>query len=271
MTLRERGGRWVYDDAELAAALRGARALLFNSPHNPTGKVFTRAELARIAQLCEENDVMAVTDEIYEHMVYDGAVHVSLAQASPAMPARTCVVQALSKTARATGWRVGWVVAPKWLTPRIRAVHDQLVLQAPSPLQYGAARLLAMPRAAFDAIADEYRPKRDLLVAALTDAGFTLGAVPEGAYYLFVGYRAVPALAALSPVEAAMALTRDYKVACVPGDNFYLGDDARCDPERGGRYLRFTFVRSLDVLQAAAEKLKRLRDPTGGARPAQAA
>jgi len=132
------------------------------------------------------------------------------------------------------------------------------VLQAPTPLQHGAAALLAQPRTVFDSIAEEYLEKRDFLIRTLRRAGFEVGATPQGAYYLFVGYHTVAVLKGLSPVDAAMRLTTEYKVACVPGDNFYLGEDARADPKRGGRYLRFTFVRSLDVLEAAAEKLAQL-------------
>lgn len=255
--LQESDGTWGFSDKELDAALSGARCLLFNSPHNPTGKVFSRAELDRIKAACVRHDVLVITDEIYEHMCFDGHTHTSLAQL-PGMGDRTLVVNALSKTARATGWRVGWVVAPSRFTPTIRAVHDQLVLQAPTPLQIGAAALLSMDRAAFCEIADEYLPKRELLVAALRRAGFTLPAAPEGAYYLFVGYHSVPALKGLSPTDAAMKMTREFKVACVPGDNFYLGSEARADPQRGGNYIRFTFVRSLDTLRAAAEKLRAL-------------
>lgn len=221
------------------------------------GKVFTAAELQRVSDACIRHNVLVVTDEIYEHMTFDRATHTSVAQL-PGMAERTCIVNALSKTARATGWRVGWVVAPARFTPTIRAVHDQLVLQAPTPLQVGAAAMLSMGRAHFEAIADEYLPKRELLLDALRRAGFSIGATPQGAYYLFVGYRSVPALAALNPTEAAMKMTTEYKVACVPGDNFYLGAAARADPERGGRYLRFTFVRSLETLRAAAVKLRAL-------------
>jgi len=257
VTLYERGSGWEYDEAELDAALAGAKVLLFNSPHNPTGKVFSRDELGRVAAACERHGVVAVTDEIYEHICFDGTRHISLAQL-PGMADRTCIVSAVSKTARATGWRVGWVVSPSRLTPAIRAVHDQLVLQAPTPLQYGAAALLRLGRPYFDGVAAEYLAKRTLLVDALVKARFTVGVIPQGAYYVFAGYGSVPALASLSPIEAAMKLTRDFKVACVPGDNFYLGQEARADPERGGRYVRFTFVRSVDVLAQAAANLAQM-------------
>ena len=249
---------WVYDPVALDKALRGATALLFNSPHNPTGKVFTTAELQQIGDLCAKHNVLIVTDEIYEHIIFDGVKHTSLAQL-PGMAERTLIVNALSKTARATGWRVGWVVSPKRFTPSLRAVHDQLVLQAPSPLQFGSATMLRLGRKAFNDVHLEYLPKREILLTALREAGFTVGAVPEGAYYLFVGYHSVPALKGLSPTEATMKMIEEYKVACVPGDNFYLGKEAKADPQRGGRDLRFTFVRSIDVLKEGAEKLKALQ------------
>eukprot|EP00928_Gymnodinium_smaydae_P038190 TRINITY_DN26389_c0_g1_i1.p1 TRINITY_DN26389_c0_g1~~TRINITY_DN26389_c0_g1_i1.p1 ORF type:complete len:462 (-),score=51.87 TRINITY_DN26389_c0_g1_i1:75-1460(-) len=258
VTLYERANGWIYDEQELEAALRGARCLLFNSPHNPTGKVFTDGELRQIAALCMRHDVMVVTDEIYEHMCFDGTHHTCMAQL-PGMAERTLVVSALSKTARATGWRVGWVVSPARFTPTIRAVHDQLVLQAPTPLQVGAAAMLSQDRAAFDIVASEYLEKRTILFNALQNAGFTVGSPPQGAYYLFVGYHSVPALRGLTPREAAMKLTETYKVACVPGDNCYLDHAAKVDRSRGGGYLRFTFVRSVDVLEAAAKNLKSLR------------
>jgi aspartate/methionine/tyrosine aminotransferase len=283
VTLHEReGGGWAFEPRELERAMRGARVLLFNSPHNPTGKVFTRAELQQIAECAQRHDVHVVTDEIYEHMVFHSGpigggggggggggrlgggggpparpAHISLATL-PGMAVRTCIVNAVSKTAKATGWRVGWVVAPAALTPTIRAVHDQLVLQAPTPLQIGAAVMLRRPRAEFDEISAEYLPKRDLLHAALRRAGFEVGPPPEGAYYIFAGYHGVAALAGLSPRDAAMKMTAEFKVACVPGDNFYLGARAKRHAELGGRYLRFTFVRSLDVLREAAGKLEAL-------------
>ena len=254
VTLREGADGWSYDAAELDAALSGARVLLLCTPHNPTGKIFSRAELQQIGAACERHGVLVVTDEIYEHITFDGATHTSIAQLSPALAARTCVVSALSKTARSTGWRVGWVVSPEAYTPAIRACHDQLVLQAPTPLQVGAAACLALPRTFFAAIRSEYAEKMAVLAPALARAGFVQRAPVHGAYYLFVDYRGVPALQGLDPTAAAMKMTTDFKVACVPGDNFYLGR-AKGDAECGQKYIRFTFVRSLDVLRQAVAKL----------------
>lgn len=256
VTLREdtEAGEWRFEEAELEAALTGAKVLLLNTPHNPTGKVFSHAELEAIAKLCVKHDVVCVTDEIYEHIVFDGLKHHAIALC-PGMAERTLVVNAISKTARATGWRVGWVVSPARYTTALRGVHDQLVLQAPTPLQFGAAALLKLPDSFFAGHCAEYAAKRDVLLRAITGAGFIVTAMPHGAYYLFADYRSVPALQGLSPTEAAMKMTKDVGVACVPGDNFYLGS-SRTDPEIGGRYLRFAFVRSLDLLEAAAARLR---------------
>ena len=249
-------GEWSFDLVQLEEALRGAKVLLLNTPHNPTGKVFTAAELSTIAGLCIKHDVLCVTDEIYEHIVFDGAAHVPAAMAlQPGMADRTFIVNAISKTARATGWRVGWVITPARYTGALRGVHDQLVLQAPTPLQYGAASMLCMDDAYFASHGPEYMAKRDILLPALRSAGFRVAAKPTGAYYIFADFLHVPSLKGLSPTEAAMKMTREIGVACVPGDNFYLGA-SRSAPHLGARYLRFAFVRSTDLLLQAAALLE---------------
>ncbi len=252
VTLREdRGaGTWRLDRDEVraAAADPSARAFVVNTPQNPTGKVLDRDELSFIAELCRTHDLLAITDEIYEHIVFDGHRHLFL-PGFEGMAERTVVVNSISKTGRATGWRIGWVLTPPRYTARLRAVHDNLVVQAPTPLQKGAVALLDLDRTFFDGIAEGYRRKRDLLVAGLRRVGFAV-TPPEGAYYLFADYRTVPALAELSPTEAAMHLVERVGVATVPGDNFYAtGDD-------GSRYLRFAFCRSTETLDAAVERLR---------------
>ena len=243
----------------LSTRLCAARRLCYSTLHTiQQVRSSLRPSCSKFGDLCAKHNVLIVTDEIYEHIIFDGVKHTSLAQL-PGMAERTLIVNALSKTARATGWRVGWVVSPKRFTPSLRAVHDQLVLQAPSPLQFGSATMLRLGRKAFNDVHLEYLPKREILLTALRRGGLYVGAVPEGAYYLFVGYHSVPALKGLSPTEATMKMIEEYKVACVPGDNFYLGKEAKADPQRGGRYLRFTFVRSIDVLKEGAEKLKALQ------------
>ncbi len=252
VTLREdrRAGTWRLDRDELRAALThpSVKAMVVNTPQNPTGTVLDAEDLGFIAELCQAHDRFAITDEIYEHITFDGHRHRCLARFE-GMAERTLVVNAISKTGRATGWRVGWVITPPERTPALRAVHDNLVVQAPTPLQKGAVTLLRQPRPFFAGIAAGYREKRDLLIGGLREIGFA-ATPPEGAYYLFADYRRVPALAAMSPTQAAMFLVEQAGVATVPGDNFYATG------REGDRYLRFAFCRSLQTLEEGIERLR---------------
>ena len=252
VTLRERADRtaWTLDGDELRSAAAGARLLVLNTPHNPTGTVFSPDEMGLIADVARAHDLVVVTDEIYEHLVFDGARHQSLASFD-GMRDRTIVVNSISKMANATGWRVGWVLSPPALTPRIRALHDTLVIQAPTPLQKAAVTLLELEDAFFERIRDGYAAKRAVLQRALEAVGFRM-TTPRGAYYLFADYRDVPALAGRDPMAAALALIAGVGVAAVPGDNFYAvaGD--------GARYLRFAFCRSIATLEDAARRLSQL-------------
>jgi aminotransferase len=252
VTLRERADRsgWRLDPDELRRAAAGARFLILNTPHNPTGKVFDAAELALIAEVARAQDLVVITDEIYEHIVFDGARHRSVAT-WPGMRERTIVVNSISKTANATGWRIGWVLAPPHLTPAIRAVHDTLVVQAPTPLQKAAVGLLAMPAAFFRDLGQGYADKRAILGGALREAGFRM-TEPRGAYYFMADYRGVEVLANLDPLPAAMHLIEQVGVAAVPGDNFYGRSTD------GARYLRFAFCRGRETLADAARRLRRL-------------
>ena len=252
VTLREDrdAGTWRLDRDELRAVVSdpSVKAIVVNTPHNPTGKVLNEDEFGLIAELCRTHDLFAITDEIYEHITFDGHRHSYLASFE-GMAERTLVVNSISKTGRSTGWRIGWVITPPERTRRLRAVHDNLVVQAPTPLQKGAVSLLRQDRAFFDGIAEGYRRKRDLLIGGLREVGFT-ATPPEGAYYLFADYRSVPALAAMSPLDAAMYLIEEVGVATVPGDNFYaIGDE-------GDRYLRFAFCRSIETIEAGLERLR---------------
>ena len=257
VTLREdrRAGTWRLDRDELRAALTdpSVKAMVVNTPQNPTGKVLDSEDLGFIAELCRAHDRFAITDEIYEHITFDGHRHRCLARFE-GMAERTLVVNAISKTGRATGWRVGWVITPPDRTRALRAVHDNLVVQAPTPLQKGAVTLLRQPVSFFAGIAEGYREKRDLLVGGLREIGFA-ATPPDGAYYLFADYRGVPALAAMSPMQAAMHLIEQAGVATVPGDNFYATG------REGDRYLRFAFCRSLATLQEAIERLRARLQP----------
>ncbi len=250
VTLREdrAAGTWTMDRDEVRAACGpGTRGIIVNTPHNPTGKVFQHEDLEFIASLCQERDLFAFTDEIYEHIVYDGHRHECLA-GFDGMDERTFVINSISKTGSATGWRVGWVISPEAYTTRIRAIHDTLVIQAPTPLQKGTARLLRQDDAVFRDMWQAYDRKRMTLVEGLRQVGFQISP-PEGSYYLFANYRQVPGLKDKSPMDAAMFLIETAGVASVPGDNFYrIGNE-------GDDYLRFAFCRSLEALQEAGRRL----------------
>ena len=252
VTLREDADAavWRMDREEVrAAAGRGARAIILNTPHNPTGKVYDQEDMEFLADLCRERDLWVFTDEIYEHIVYDGRRHQCMA-AVEGMAERTFVVNSISKTGSATGWRVGWVISPEEYTTRIRAIHDTLVIQAPTPLQKGTARLLSAGDGVFHDMWQGYDRKRQALMAGLRQVGFQVSP-PEGSYYLFANYRGVDALKGMSPMDAAMFLIEKVGVASVPGDNFYrVGDE-------GMNYLRFAFCRSLEQIEEGGRRLQK--------------
>ena len=247
--VRLREPDWSFDPEELAAAFNTrTRAIVVNTPNNPTGKVFTRAEMEQIAALCRKWDVIAVTDEIYEHILYDGAEHVSMA-ALDGMRERTVTVSGLSKTWSVTGWRVGWCLAPSDLTNAIRKVHDFLTVGAPAPLQEAAAVALSMPQEYFRRLADNYRERREFLVPVLQRAGFK-PIPPRGAYYVMTD---ISDFGFPDDVAFARWLVAEGGVAAVPGSSFYS------DPAAGSQRLRFHFARKRETLEAAAERLQSLR------------
>lgn len=240
---------WSYDPAALEAAFNDkTRLIVVNTPNNPTGKVFTRAEMEHIAALCRKWDVICVTDEIYEHILYDGAEHVSMA-ALDGMRERTVTVSGLSKTWSVTGWRIGWCLAPPDLTNAIRKVHDFLTVGAPAPLQEAAAVALAMPDSYYTELAAKYRERREFLVPILEQAGFRPIA-PKGAYYVMTD---LSDFGFPDDVTFSRWLIREIGVAGVPGSSFYA------DPTAGSQRLRFHFARKRETLEAAAERLQSLR------------
>lgn len=244
--VRLREPDWRFDPDELRAAFNErTRAIVVNTPHNPTGKVFERTELEQIAALCCERDVLAITDEIYEYMLYEGATHVSLATL-PGMAERTITISGLSKTWSATGWRIGWCVAPDSITPAIRKVHDFLTVGAPAPLQQAAAEALAFAPEYFARLAADYRERRDLLSATLRRVGLRVYE-PRGAYYTMTNFAE---LSSLDDVSFAMQLVRAGGVAVVPGSSFFLA------PEDGRHLIRFCFAKQLSTLQRAAAVLE---------------
>ncbi|HVE74465.1 MAG TPA: aminotransferase class I/II-fold pyridoxal phosphate-dependent enzyme [Mycobacteriales bacterium] len=241
---------WSIDEAELRAAFSDqTRAIIVNTPHNPTGKVFTRAELDLIAGLCSTYDVLCVTDEIYEHIHYLGpGGHVPPATV-PGLEDRTVTINALSKTYAVTGWRVGWAIAPPPVTAAIRKVHDFLTVGAAAPLQAAGAAAMALPESYYTHLALAYQERRDLLYDVLLGAGFTARS-PDGAYYILCGTEAV------DPARDSSALARrlvvDPGVAAVPGTSFFA------NPADGAGLIRFAFPKRLPTLRAAAERLSRL-------------
>ena len=243
--VRLREPDWSFDRRELARAMEGARAIIINTPNNPTGKVFTEEELGEIAALCLRHDVIAITDEIYEHLVYEGAHHVLLA-ALPGMRERTVTINALSKTYSVTGWRVGWAIASPALTDAIRKVHDFVTVGAAAPLQEAGAAALALPDAYYAGIARDYAQRRETMLGILEGAGYRTFP-PKGAYYILTD---ISGFGFPDDVAFARWLVSEVGVAAVPGSSFY----AR--PSDGRERLRFSFCKKPETLAAAGERLK---------------
>jgi len=239
---------WAIDPDELRAAFTArTRAIVVNSPHNPTGKVFDRAELELIAGLCQEHDVVALTDDIYQHIVFDGE-HVPLATL-PGMADRTIAIDSMSKTYSVTGWRIGWTIASPELSIGIRRVHDFLTVGAAAPLQAAAVAALQFPDAYYERLAEGYRARRDRLVPALEAAGFRVHH-PAGAYYVMTDIRD---LTDEDDVTFTRRLIAEPGIAGVPGSSFFSR------PELGRHKVRFAFPKRHETLDAAAERLARIR------------
>ena len=249
---------WTFDEGDLAAAFNNrTRGFILNSPNNPTGKVFSREELRSIAALCQKYGVVAFTDEIYEHITYEGATHIPLITL-PGMEDRTVTVNALSKTYSVTGWRVGWTIASPQLTDGIRKVHDFLTVGAAAPLQEAGVVAMNLPVSYYETMAAEYRERRDLMLDVLTRIGLPTSK-PLGAYYIMSD---ISGLGFDGDVEAALHLVREVRVATVPGSSFYSR------PELGRTKLRFSFCKKLDTLRAAGERLSKLPERSAHKAPA---
>jgi len=247
---------WSFDPQELERAFSDrTRAVVLNTPNNPTGKVFTAEELEVIAALCHKWDVLVFTDEIYEHIVYDGARHVAMATL-PGMRERTVTINSLSKTYSVTGWRVGWALAPAALTGAIRKVHDFLTVGAPAPLQEAGARALELPPAYYDDLARAYTERRDFLLEALEGAGFACWR-PRGAYYIMTD---ISGFGFSDDVRFARWLVQEIGIAVVPGSSFYSR------PESGAQQVRFCFPKRRETLVDAARRLASVQERAAAAR-----
>ncbi len=241
---------WHFDPDELRAAFSPkTKAVIVNTPNNPTGKVFTRDELSVIAGLCREFDAYALSDEIYEYIQYTGRPHVSIASL-PGMAERTVTISGLSKTFSATGWRLGYCVAPAAVTAGIRKAHDFLTVGAPHPLQVAGAAAMALPQAYFDGLREHYRRRRDLFLPYLRDAGFAFHE-PDGAYYVMTDFSG---LADLDDVAFVRRMIETVGVAGVPGSSFYSPKDL------GRAKVRFMFAKRDETLHEAGRRLLQLRE-----------
>jgi aminotransferase len=247
---------WTYDEKELAAAFGPhTKAIILNTPNNPTGKVFTRAELEFIRDLCVRWNAYCITDEIYEHILYDGAEHISMARID-GMRERTIVINGMSKTYSVTGWRVGWAIAPPEPTQAIRKVHDFLTVGAAAPLQQAGAIALHSTQSYYDKLARDYAVRRERLLKILTAAGFIVFK-PRGAYYIMTDISRFDFPAEQFPAETrdvsfAKFLVEKIGVAVVPGSSFYN------DQSDGASQVRFTFCKKESTLAAAEERLRKL-------------
>ncbi len=251
--VRLRPPDWSFDPDELRAAFSPkTKAVFVNSPNNPTGKVFTRAELTTIAGLCQEFDAYAIADEIYEHVIYTGEPHVSIGSL-PGMAERTVTVSGMSKTFSVTGWRLGYCVAPPEESVAIRKVHDFMTCGAPHPLQMAAVAALALPQRYYDDLLADYRHRRSVLLAYLRDAGFDYH-TPAGAYYVMCDYGR---WCDLDDDAFAERLVKEVGVAGIPGGSFQRPQSL------GRRQIRFMWAKREETLHEAGRRLQSAREKLG--------
>ncbi len=249
VTLREPG--WMFDPDELRTAFNAkTRAIIINTPHNPTGKVFSREELTFIAELCQEHDVVALCDEVYEHILYDGAVHIRMATL-PGMAERTLTISSLGKTFSVTGWKIGWAIGPEALVTGVLRSHQFITFAVSTPLQAAAATALTLPEAYFATVHETFQHKRDFLLDVLQDAGFAVQK-PQGGYFIMADWRPLAPDGVRDDAGFARWLIQQIGVACIPPSFFYREQD------RGlARHLaRFAICKKDETLQAAAQKLR---------------
>lgn len=245
---------WKYSYEELAAAFNEkTKAVVINTPNNPTGKVFSRKEMEEIAGLCMKWDCYAVTDEIYEHILYDGAEHISIASI-PGMEQRSITINSVSKSYSVTGWRVGWAIADKAITQRIRKVHDFLTVGAPTPLQHAAVEALGFGEDYYEGLSKHYGEARDFLYNLLIKSGFK-AARPEGAYYIITDVSdLMHTFGAVDDFDFSRKLIANTGVATVPGSSFYS------NPAEGATKVRFCFCKKWDTMYAVEQAFGKLSE-----------
>lgn len=241
---------WTFDPDELKAAFsKKTRAIILNTPHNPTGRVFTRAELAMIAELCIEHDVIVIADEVYEHLTFDHNQHIPIATL-PGMFERTITVSSAGKLFSMTGWKIGWVSGPADLVEGVGRAHQFVVFSVHYPSQEAIAYALRLPISYYDNFRHMYTTHRGLLTSALEQGGFTY-TTPEGTYFMLADFSHI---FSGSPLEFTHYLIQHAGVACIPPTSFYSPEHAHI----GSSYVRFTFCKSGDMLRQVGERLQRL-------------
>ena len=248
-----RGKQWTFDPDELASAFTPrTRAIIVNTPHNPTGKVYSKEELTMIAELCQTRDVVAITDEVYEHILYDGVPHTRLATL-PGMAERTLAISTLGKTFSVTGWKVGWAIGAESLVNAVNQAHQFITFSVASPLQAAAVTALGLPDVFFDNLQAAYQTKRDVMLDALGKAGFD-AFKPRGSYFIMAGWRGVAPAHVQDDIQFAKWLIEQVGVACIPPSFFYRDSDKQL----GRDLARFAVCKKAETLSAAAERLSRL-------------
>jgi aspartate/methionine/tyrosine aminotransferase len=243
---------WNYDLDELRKAFSNkTKAIIINTPNNPTGKVFSDIELKEIADLCIRYDTYAITDEIYEHILYDGTKHISLAS-FPGMEERTITINSISKTYSVTGWRVGWAIASPVLSSGIRKIHDFLTVGAPTPFQYAAIAALNFPHQYYINLQSRYFDARKVLFEALTNAGF-IPYLPQGSYYIIADYSGLKSyIQSKNDYEFSKNLILKTKIATVPGSSFYSSKNT-------SNQVRFAFCKKPETLEIAKNSLLNIK------------
>ncbi|XP_024967642.1 kynurenine--oxoglutarate transaminase 1-like [Cynara cardunculus var. scolymus] len=255
---------WTLDQVKLLGVFTAkTKALVLNSPHNPTGKVFNMDELEIIAEYCRTKDCIAITDEVYEHVTYDSESHISLASL-PGMQKRTIITSSLSKTYSVTGWRVGWAIGPSCIASAIRSIHTKVTDSAPAPFQEAALTALTSPQEYYKSLRKDYESKRDFVFKLLSEVGFEVQFMPKGSFFIFA---AIPETCKLNDVEFVEELIKQAGVVAVPGCGFF--HRSHYSRENVGsyqyhnRYIRFAFCKGATTLTSAAHEIQQLIDASG--------